>query len=229
MTLDFLKRVSLFSDLPDHDLEAINRLISTTTLPKNSVVVQEGESGDGMYIILSGSAKIVYYAEQGREVVLSILGRGEFFGEMSLLDEHPRSATVMTLEETKLAYVSRGDFEHLMNEKPNITRKMLAEVINRLRRTSQILERVSTMDVPHRLFDFLYEYCKQHGTTNGQGKYVLQLPTHQLLADQLSTSRETISRALSALKKEEIITPLVGRGQVQVDMQGLSGLLDAFH
>ncbi|MFQ5355957.1 MAG: Crp/Fnr family transcriptional regulator [Mariprofundaceae bacterium] len=224
---EYLKRVPLFSGLSDDELEAIVGLTVVTRTPKKHIVMQEGEIGDAMYIILKGSVKIVYYTPEGREVVLSILGDGEFFGEMALLDSEPRSATVMTLEDSELAYIRRSDFKRLLVENAKLALEMLTEVVKRLRRTSYILERISTMDVPHRLYDFLRDFCRTSGEVNREGQYIIKLPTHQLMADQLSTSRETISRAVSSLKKEKIISQVPGQRLVSVDMQALECLLEA--
>jgi CRP/FNR family transcriptional regulator/CRP/FNR family cyclic AMP-dependent transcriptional regulator len=223
-----LKRIPLFSGLSEDELDSIARLTVVTRIPKKHIVVHEGEPGDAMYVILKGLVKIVYYTPEGREVVLSLLGGGEFFGEMALLDKEPRSATVMTLEDSEFAYIRRSDFENLLTKNPNLALEMLSEVTRRLRRTSNILERISTMDVPHRLYDFLCDYCRTMGKEDGHGQYILKLPTHQLIADQLSTSRETISRAISALKKKGIISPVHGRRLVRIDMRALESLLETF-
>jgi len=224
---EVFRKVPLFSELNDSELDSIVALASTTQVAKKSIVVQEGELGNALYVILKGSVKISYYAPDGREVVLSLLQEGSIFGEMSLLDKQPRSATVSTLEESKLAQLRQKDFERLLLNQPQITLKLLTEVVSRLRRTSMVLERISTMDVPHRLYDYIQDYCKRFGKEDADGFSSVKLPTHQLIADQLSTSRETISRAISALKKEEIILPSEGRGEVRVDMDAIETLLFA--
>jgi len=224
---EVFRKIPLFSELNDSELDAIVSLASTTQVPKKSIVVQEGELGNALYVILKGSVKISYYAPDGREVVLSLLQEGSIFGEMSLLDKQPRSATVSTLEDSKLAQIRQKDFERLLLNQPQITLKLLTEVVSRLRRTSMVLERISTMDVPHRLYDYIQDYCRRFGKEDADGFSSVKLPTHQLIADQLSTSRETISRAISALKKEEIILPSDGRGEVRVDMDAIETLLFA--
>lgn len=227
MMQDMLRQIPLFTDLADRDLEVVDSLVTRREVPKQSIVVQEGEPGDAMYIIISGAVKISYYTADGQEVILAILESGSFFGEMSLLDDKPRSATVITMSDSELAQIRRLDFESLLKSSPELTRKILAEVVARLRRTSLILERISTMDVPHRLYSYLCDYCKSNGRKNTQGDFEIELPTHQLLADQLSTSRETISRAISTLKKEGILTTLSGRGSACVNMEELETLLFA--
>lgn len=225
---DILRKIPLFSELDNAELDAVAALVSSRDVPKKSVVVHEGEIGESLFIILKGSVKISYYAADGREVVLSLLEEGAFFGEMSLLDRQPRSATVSTMEDSRLAQIRRSDFERLMLEQPALTLKLLSEVVARLRRTSHVLERISTMDVPHRLYDYLRDHCERFGEEDEDGFFVLKLPTHQLLADQLSTSRETISRAISALKKDKIILPVEDSSEVRIDKDALETMLEAF-
>jgi len=225
---NLIRKVPLFSELNDAETDAVMALVSTRNVPRKSIVVQEGDVGDSLFIILKGSVKISSYTAEGKEVVLSLLGEGGVFGEMALLDRQPRSATVSTMEDASLAQIRRPDFERLLLEQPAISLKLLSELVSRLRRTTQVLERISTMDVPHRLYNYILDFCLRHGEhTSGDGAMQVRLPTHQLIADQLSTSRETISRAISTLKKEGIIIPIQGRSLVQIDMQALETLADA--
>jgi len=225
---EIIGTVPLFSELDEAELAAIVALVSRKRVGKNTIVLQEGESGDAMAIMLSGSVKVSQYANDGREVVLCLLETGAFFGEMALLDTEPRSATVTTMEETELGFIRRKDFSRLMLEMPRLTSKLLAEITRRLRRTNLVLAHISTMDVNHRLYAYLNDYCEQFGRLRPDGRIEIKLPTHQLVADQLSTSRETISRAISALKKDGVIIPLAGRGRVKVDVNALNERIEDF-
>jgi len=224
---EFLKRVPLFSELNDDEIGSIYKLITFNDVAKKTVVLHEGEDGNSLFIIISGSVKISYYAPDGREVVLSLLEEGAFFGEMSLLDKQPRSATVSTLDDTRLAQIRRADFERLLLKQPKVALKLLAETVSRLRRTSQVLERISTMDVPHRLYYYLKDFADRFGQTTADHMATIQLPTHQMIADQLSTSRETISRAISTLKKEGIIIKTDHPRKSKIDMRSIEVLLQA--
>jgi len=220
----FFRNIYLFSGLNDTELDAISALATTHTFAKNNIIVQEGERGEALYIILEGSVKISSYSCDGREVILSLLESGAFFGEMSILDQQPRSANVTTLESTKVIQIRRKHFESLLLKMPALTLKLLSEVVTRLRRTSLILERISTMDVPHRLYSYLKDFCEQFGELKNN-QMVIRLPTHQLIADQLSTSRETISRAIGSLKKEEILRLIPNSRHVSIDMDAIETLL----
>ncbi|PCI01528.1 MAG: Crp/Fnr family transcriptional regulator [Zetaproteobacteria bacterium] len=226
---EILKHIPLFSELDAGELASIYKLITINDVAKKTVVLHEGEEGGSLFIIIEGSVKISYYAPDGREIVLSLLEEGAYFGEMSLLDKQPRSATVSTLTNSKLAQIRSVNFERLLLKQPKVALKLLAETVNRLRRTSQLLERVSTMDVPHRLYFYLKDFGDRFGKVDSDGVIIVKLPTHQMIADQLSTSRETISRAASALKKEGIIGKTDNPGESKIDMDALETLLQAIY
>jgi len=226
--IDLLKKVPLFSELNEDELESIAALASSIEIPKKNIVVQEFEPGDSMYVILEGEVKVSTYSVDGREVVLALLGKGSFFGEMSLLDEEPRSANVSTMVDSKFANIRRRELVPLLLEQPAISLKLLTEIASRLRKTSRVLERISSMDVPHRLYAYLVDHCQRFSQQDHDGWYTTVLPTHQLLADQLSTSRETISRAISQLKKDGVLIQREGRGQMRIDVETLEDLLEDF-
>ena len=226
--IKLLRKVPLFFELDEGELASIATLASSIDVKKKNIVVQEFDPGDSMYVILKGEVKISTYSADGREVVLALLGKGSFFGEMALLDEEPRSATVTTMINSKLAHIRRRDLVPLLMERPAITLKLLTEITSRLRRTSRILERISSMDVPHRLYAHIVDHCQRFGQPKSDGCYAAVLPTHQLLADQLSTSRETVSRAISALKKEGVLIQGESRGNMLVNVDALKERIEAF-
>ncbi len=223
---DLLRKVPLFSELDERELASIAALASSIDICKKSIVVQEADPGDSMYVILSGEVKVSTYSVDGREVVLALLGKGSFFGEMSLLDEQPRSANVTTMQDSTFANIRRRDLVPVLMEQPAIALKLLTEVAARLRKTSRVLERISSMDVSHRLYAYLVDHCLRFSQPDQDGRYNTVLPTHQLLADQLSTSRETISRAISQLKKDGILVQGERRGNMLVDVEALEERLD---
>jgi len=225
---DMLRKIPLFSELDEDELQAVAALATRIDTPRKNIVVHKDEPGESLFIILNGEVKVSSYTMDGREVVLALLGKGSFFGEMSLLDQEPRSATVTTMQDSRFAQIRRRNLVPLLLRKPAITVKLLTEVASRLRRTSRVLERISSMDVPHRLYAYLIEHCQHFSQQDSDGWCTTVLPTHQLLADQLSTSRETISRAISALKKQGILVQGDGRGQMRVDVDELETILEDF-
>jgi len=226
--IDLLRKVPLFSELDERELASIAALASSIDIRKKNIVVQASDPGDSMYVILSGEVKVSTYSMDGREVVLALLGKGSFFGEMSLLDEQPRSANVTTMQDSTFANIRRRDLVPVLMEQPAIALKLLTEVAARLRKTSRVLERISSMDVSHRLYAYLVDHCLRFSQPDQSGRYSTVLPTHQLLADQLSTSRETISRAISQLKKDTTLVQSEGRGHMLVDVDALEEMLDDF-
>jgi CRP-like cAMP-binding protein len=225
---DMLRKVPLFAELDENELQAVAALAARTDVPKKNIVVQEDDPGESLYIILSGEVKVSSYTMDGREVVLALLGKSSFFGEMSLIDKEPRSATVTTMQDSKFAHIRRRDLIPLLLDQPAITLKLLTKVSARLRRTSRVLGRISSLDVPHRLYAYLIDHCQRFSQQDSDGWCTTVLPTHQLLADQLSTSRETISRAISALKKKGFLVQGDGRGQMRVDVGELEDMLEDF-
>ena len=222
-----LKSISLFSELDESELNEVQKLITYHDVPKKSIVLQAGEAGNSLFMLMSGTVKASYYAPDGREVVLSVMTEGAYFGEISLLDKEPRSATVSTLENSRLAQIKRADFERMLLQHPKVALKLLSETASRLRRTNSVLERISTMDVPHRLFYYLKEFADRMGSLDKDGKATVKLPTHQMIADQVSTSRETISRAISTLKKDGIIIKTDKPGVSKLDIESLKTLIQA--
>ncbi|MDQ6965094.1 MAG: Crp/Fnr family transcriptional regulator [Mariprofundales bacterium] len=227
--IEHLRKVPLFSDLSDENLISIANLGHINAVPPNTMVLQEGDQGSSLFIILEGAVKICYYSPDGREVILSILEEGQFFGEMALLACLNRSATVTTLKTSRLAQIRCQDFKDLLRQHADIAVSMLSEVTDRLRRTSQLLERISTMNVPSRLYMLILDQClrtqKLLHSNSSTTRPVIELPTHQLLADQIATSRETVSRAISGLKKSGILEGVEGKNNFfKVDVRSLQTL-----
>ncbi len=227
--IEHLRKVPLFSELSDENLLSIAKLGHVDAVPANTMVLQEGDTGNSLFIVLEGRVKICYYAPDGREVILSILEEGQFFGEMALLACHNRSATVITMTTSRLAQIRCQDFKDLLRQHSDIAVSMLSEVTKRLRRTSLLLERLSTMNVPGRLYMLILDQCQRTKTLlhseQTENTPVIELPIHQVLADQIATSRETVSRAISGLKKNGILTPVEGKNNFfRVDVRALETL-----
>jgi len=225
--IKMLQNVPLFAEMNEGELKSIASLASSIEVKKKNIIVQESDPGDSMYIILAGDVKISTYSADGREIVLALLDEGSFFGEMSLLDTEPRSANATTMTDATLAHIRRCDLLPLLKTQPEITFKLLQEATARLRRTSRMLERITSMDVAHRLYAYIVEHCRRFGYPSKNGRYATILPTHQLLADQLSTSRETVSRSISKLKMDGILIQGNKRGQMSVDVDTLEDYIDA--
>jgi CRP/FNR family transcriptional regulator, cyclic AMP receptor protein len=148
MTIDNLRQVPLFESLDDDAAKQLCDLLETLDCEKQKVLFRAGEAGDAMYIIERGKVRISVDAANGRELTLTELGRGDFFGEMALLDGQPRSANATTSEESRLAVLSRQHFlSFIMRGNPNVALEMMTALANRLRHTDELLRHSATRNV----------------------------------------------------------------------------------
>jgi CRP/FNR family cyclic AMP-dependent transcriptional regulator len=147
MTVETLRQVPLFESLDDATARELCGLIETLDRPAHRVLFRAGDVGDAMYLIESGKVKICVHAKDGHEVTLAMLGRGDFFGEMALLDGERRSADAMVAEDARLALLSREHFLSFMRSSPDVALEMLTALANRLRQTDELLRHSATRNV----------------------------------------------------------------------------------
>jgi len=187
--------------LSEADLEAVARRAVTRTFPKNTVVVSEGDGTDSLYIIVSGRIKVFVSDEKGKEIVLGNAGPGEYFGEM-VLDEGPRSASVMTLEATQFLVVPKEDFMEFVAKSPEFSLHLIRKLIRRARSLTSDVKSLALMDVYGRVARMLLELAVER-----DGTLVIESrPTQQDMANRVGASREMISRILTDLASGGYIT-----------------------
>jgi CRP-like cAMP-binding protein len=196
-----LKRVSIFADLDADALASIGRLVSERRYPKESVIVSQEDPGDALFIVSRGKVKVVLYGRSGREVILSIYSPGDFFGEMSLLDNQPRSANVIALEDSTLLVLERKVFAAHLEQYPRTALNILGEMSRRLRRADAVIGNLALLDVFGRVARFLRELAENEGEQIDGATVINQRPTQQQIASMVGTSRETVSRALSEFQR----------------------------
>jgi len=201
-SVDMLRQVPLFSDLPDEDLEKLARVAVKKTYPKDNVIFFEQDEGDSLFIISRGSVKVAKISNEGKEVILAILGAGEFFGDMSLLDSKPRSATIIAIEETEVSSISRKEFHALIHEHPQMAVKLMSVLSQRLRDANRKIGNLALLDVYGRLARILMDFAKIEGRKLEDGR---RRPTHQAIANMIGTSRETVTRTLGDLHRRGYI------------------------
>src|SRR4026208_435946 len=126
--MEVLRKVPLFSGLGEADQAAFAELTRERSYPKGGVIVCEADPGDALYLVAAGQVKVVLIAEDGREVILSVLGEGAVFGEMSVIDEEPRSAPVIAMEDSVLVVLRREDFQHRLRQSPDVSIALLKEL-----------------------------------------------------------------------------------------------------
>jgi CRP/FNR family transcriptional regulator, cyclic AMP receptor protein len=147
MTVETLRQVPLFESLDDATARELCELIETLDCPAHRVLFHAGDLGDAMYVIESGKVRICVQARDGHEVTLATLGRGDFFGEMALLDGERRSADAVVAEDARLALLSREHFLSFMRSSPDVALEMLTALANRLRHTDELLRHSATRNV----------------------------------------------------------------------------------
>jgi len=201
----FFRKFPLFVDLDDRELAAIATVAKSRRYAKDDVVFYADESGDIFCLIREGQVKVTMISPEGKEIILKLLGPGDFFGEMALLDDEPRSATVVATEPLDLVTIWRNDFLQILSENFSLTRKVLAELSRRLRSASSRIESLATMDVYGRLARFFLDLARDQGKVLDNGYVAVTRPTHQAMANMIGTSRETVSRLIHDLMRQNLL------------------------
>lgn len=205
MDFQILKNVPLFSSIPDEQLEKISSVLIPKSYSKDALIVLENDSGDSLYIIKEGKVKITRYSDDGGEVILTILGEDDFFGEMSLIDGEVRSANVVALENTSVYILTRTDLFGLIEKNPSIAIAMLEEMAGRLRKSDKYIKGLSLNDAETRVGMTLYNLSEQMGTIKNGEVTIEKMPFQQDIANMSGTTRETVSRMLKLLEDKNII------------------------
>ena len=204
-TAQHLRNVPIFSDLKDNDLNIIADKMVSRSYDKGKMILLEESQGETFFIIKSGAVKVTRQSDDGREVILAILGESDFFGEMSLLDGEGRSANIVSNEYSEVLTLSRSDFLDCLETYPKIAIALLEELAIRLRKSDQHIESLSLSDSEHRIAITLIRFAQELGTIKKGEVTIKNLPFQQDIANMAGTSRETVSRALSILETEKKI------------------------
>src|SRR6266705_1092812 len=205
MEVSFFRKFTLFAELDDRELASIAAVAKARRYAKDDVVFHADEIGDVFCLIREGRVKVTMISPEGKEIILSMMGPGDFFGEMSLLDNEPRSATVIATETLDLVTIWRSDFLQILSENFSITKKILAELSKRLRSASNRIESLATMDVYGRLARFFLDLAAENGKPLDNGYVAVIRPTHQSIANMIGTSRETVSRLIHDLMRQNLL------------------------
>jgi len=215
---EVLHKVPLFSDLNEGELARFAEVTREREYPKNSVILFEDDPGDALYIVSAGQVKVVLIGEDGREVILSVLGDGDFFGEMALIDDEPRSAHVIAMKDSQLLVLRREDFQAQLEVQPKIALKLLRVLVQRLRRADEKIGGLVLLDVNGRVARLLLDMAEEGG-----GPKITRRLTHHTIAQMIGSSRETVSRAMRELVARGLIE--VTRREISIrDRDGLATL-----
>ena len=201
MTPRILKTVPLFSSLSDEQLQVLQRCLQQRSYPRNSLIVQVGEATDALYIILSGRVKVQIADAQGREGILAIMGPHEYFGEMGLLDDQPRSASVETLEACEMLRFSKSGFIACLKDNFELAMVIVRNLVQRLREADRKIESLALIDVYGRVARLLLEHAQEI-----DGVWIVkQAPPKQEIARMIGASREMVSRVVKDLQQRGYI------------------------
>jgi CRP/FNR family transcriptional regulator, cyclic AMP receptor protein len=217
--IDNIRNVNLFSTLNDSEIELISKIMYTNTYNKGHIVCQEGEKGDALYVILRGKAKVCLYDENGREYILDVIGKDGFFGELSLIDELPRSANVITLDNCELLVIKQHDFVRVLMENPTITISILKTLSRRLRAADEKIKGLAFYSVEGRILKYLLEIGHESGVRVKDFLIIEKGPTQVEIANSCGCSRETVSRMVKHLVSKGALT--VRKKQYTVNLSNL--------
>ena len=204
--LSLLQSVPIFSDLSPSDLNKIAERMVLRTFSKGQMILLEDDLGQTFFVIAGGSVKITRLSDDGREVILAMLGEADFFGEMSLLDGAGRSANVVALEAAEVLTLARNDFLEILQEYPKISISLLEELTQRIRKSDQQIESLSLSDVEQRIGITLIRLAEELGTIKRGSVKIKNLPYQQDIANMAGTSRETVSRTFKLLEEKGLVT-----------------------
>ena len=206
MSEHILSSINIFSDLSDNDLEKLQKVFKPRNYLKNSMIILEEEYGDLVFVVKTGTIKITRVNDEGKEVILALLGAGEIFGELAILDGEARSANALAQENCELLAINKEDFLDILKHNFSISYNLLCELAKRLRKSDQQIEALSLSDAEHRIGVSLLNLAEDMGVIR-KGKVTIQnLPFQQDIANMAGTSRETVSRVMKILENKDMIS-----------------------
>ena len=203
--IELLQSVSIFWDLNEDELGHIADKMVAKHFENGNYIFLEDSEGEQCFFVLEGSVKVTRLSKDGREVILAMLNEGEFFGEMSLLDGESRSANVIALEKTKVLTLDRNDFIAVVNDYPQIAVQLLKELARRLRKSDRQIASLSLSDAEKRIALCIIRFADEQGVIQNGKVSIPKTPIQQDIANMAGTSRETVSRTLGLLEKEDLI------------------------
>ena len=191
-----LRNVPLFAMLPESQLGLLTSAVSRKSYPRGTTIIAAGDATESLYVVISGRLKVMMSDDEGREVILSILGPSEFFGEMGLIDDSPRSATVITLEPCELLVLSKRDFKKCVAENFEMAMTVMRGLVKRLREADRKIGSLALMDVYGRVARLLLEMSER---VEGR-QVVTRKVAKQDIAKMIGASREMVSRVMKDLQ-----------------------------
>ena len=203
---DLLQKVPLLAALTPADRESLAAAVTRRRYRRAETIFQKDEPGHSVYIVERGSVRIYVPSPQGNDLVLAVLGAGDFFGDLSLLDGRPRSASAAATSDTTLLALERIDFIALITSRPEAAMAVLEAVSRRLRETDEMAADLAFLDVPGRLAKKLLDLAASNGVRKSSGVLIDLAVTQEELANMIGVTRESVNRNLSDFKKMGLVT-----------------------
>jgi CRP/FNR family transcriptional regulator, cyclic AMP receptor protein len=211
---DVLADVPLFAGLSEDERGALRARMRRRRYPRGEVIFLRGDAGSHLYIVESGTVKIALSSAEGKEMILALLGRGDIFGEMTLLDDAPRSADAVALEPCEVLLLEREDFIHFLAERPRASLRLMAALSRRLRATDELVQDAAFFDIPARLASVLLRLADTLGRPGRQGTAISRRLTQGELAGMIGATRESVNKWLRFYERQGLIT--TERGYITV-------------
>ena len=209
---EVLRSAPLFRELDDEAASALRATMVEVRLGRGDVLFREGDTGDRVYVVIDGKVKLGRTSSDGRENLLAILGPGQMFGELSLFDPGPRSATVTAVTDTELLSLANEDMLTWLTGRPEVARGLLLQLGQRLRRSNDTLADLVFSDVPGRVAKALLDLSTRFGVPSEEGVRVVHDLTQEELAQLVGASRETVNKALA---------DFAGRGWLRLEQRSV--------
>jgi CRP/FNR family cyclic AMP-dependent transcriptional regulator len=197
-----LQNIEIFYGLCNEDLMLLQQHMTVRAYSKNTIILNEGDDASSLYVILSGSAKVFLSNDEGKEIILNTLHAGDHFGELALLDNSPRSASIITSEKSKMGIISKIDFKHVLTNHPHIALHLISHLTKRVRLLSDTIRNLALLDVYGRVAKTLLDLA-----TDKDGLLIIEnRPTQQELANRIGASREMVAKIMKDLSIGGYIT-----------------------
>jgi len=201
----FLPAVPFFSRLSLHFMDQVLKDFTFHRFSSGEVIFRQGDSSSDLYVILGGRVRVTLMSDEGEELVLAEQGEGDFFGEISLIDGEPRSATVVAEKDCTFGVLGRERLLGLIMDEPMVAVELLKSLTFRFRGATAREHRLAFLGVRERLCRFFTQKVMEEGVKEGNGRFRISKMTHRDLAMRIGASRESVTKALKALGSEELV------------------------
>ena len=200
------ENIRLFNGLSDQQLSWINNRLHAHNFPSGADLIVAGTPGEAVYFILTGTVKVFVPQLDGREVTVNLMGPGDTVGELSVIDSAGRSASVVTLEETKVVWMSRADFQEAFHTIPTLSENLLRTLSSRLRNTTDNIQAYASLDIPGRIARQVLVIANTYGLDHPDGTYIPLRLTQNDIAELVGASRKRVNQVFVVLKRSGVLS-----------------------